>query len=80
MLVTLAFNELIRMKELYPLRALSGNDALRPKRIFFLRNAKDAVSGLRRFLATKSSLKMMKNAFYFTLKAFFLLKIFKLLS
>ena len=31
------------------------------------------------FLATKSSLKMIKNAFYFTLKALFVLKIFKFL-
>ena len=29
-----------------------------------------AFSGLRHFLATKNTLKMMKNAFYFTLKAF----------
>ena len=37
-------------------------------------------SGLRQFLATESSLKMMKNAFYFTLKDLFVLKIFKFLS
>ena len=37
-------------------------------------------SDLRQFLATKSPLKMMKNAFYFTLKALFVLKIFKFLS
>ena len=35
---------------------------------------------LRQFLATESSLKMMKNAFYLTLKALFVLKIFKFLS
>ena len=29
---------------------------------------------------TESLLKMVKNAFYFTLKAFFILKIFKFLS
>ena len=29
------------------------------------------------FLATESSLKVMENAFYFTLKALFVLKIFK---
>ena len=39
-----------------------------------------ALSGLRPFLATGSPLKMMKNAFYFTLKALFVLQIFKLLS
>ena len=38
---------------------------------------KDALSGLRQFLATKSYLKMMKNAFYFTSKPLFVLKIFK---
>ena len=42
--------------------------------------AKGALSGLRQFLATKSPLKMMKNAFYFTFKAFLVLKIYKFLS
>ena len=37
---------------------------------------KDTLSGWRQFLATESPLKMMKNAFYFTLKALFVLKIF----
>ena len=41
---------------------------------------KDTLSGPRQFLATESSLKMMKNAFYFTLKALFVLKIIKFLS
>ena len=41
---------------------------------------KGALSGLKIFLATESSLKMMKNAFYFTLKALFVLKIIKFLS
>ena len=40
---------------------------------------KGALSGLRQFLATESPLKMMKNAFYFTSKALFVLKIFKFL-
>ena len=31
-------------------------------------------------MATESHLKMMKNYFYFTLEAFFILKIFRLLS
>ena len=35
---------------------------------------------LRQFLITEIPLKMMKNAFYFTLKALFVLKIFKFLS
>ena len=41
---------------------------------------KGALSGLRQILATESPLKMMKNAFYFTLIALFVLKIFKFLS
>ena len=41
---------------------------------------KGALSDLRQFLATDSSLKMMKNAFYFTSKALFVLKIYKFLS
>ena len=39
-----------------------------------------ALSGLKRFLAAESLLKMMKRAFYFTSKALFVLKIFKFLS
>ena len=42
--------------------------------------AKGALLGPRQFLATESPLKMMKNVFYFTLKALFILKIFKFLS
>ena len=41
---------------------------------------KGELSRLRQFLAAESPSKMMKNAFYFTLKAFFILKIFKFLS
>ena len=41
---------------------------------------KVALSSLRQFLAIESSLKMMKNAFYFTLKVLFVFKIFKFLS
>ena len=40
---------------------------------------KGALSALSQYLATESSLKMMKNAFYFTSKALFVLKIFKFL-
>ena len=40
----------------------------------------DALSGLRQFLAFESPLKVMKNAFNFTLEALFVLKIFKFLS
>ena len=41
---------------------------------------KSEVSSLRQFLLTESSLKLVKNAFYFTLKAVYNLKIFKFLS
>ena len=41
---------------------------------------KVALSGLRQFLATQSPLIVMKNAFYFTLKPLFVLKIFTFLS
>ena len=41
---------------------------------------KGAPSGLRQFLVAESPLEMMKNAFYFTSKALFVLKIFKFLS
>ena len=36
-----------------------------------------ALSSLRRVLAYESPLKIMKNAFYFILKALFVLEIFK---
>ena len=39
-----------------------------------------AISGLKQFLETESLLKMMKNVFYFALKALFVLKVFKFLS
>ena len=41
---------------------------------------KGALSSLRQFLAIETALKMMKNAFYFTPKALFVLKIFSFLS
>ena len=41
---------------------------------------KGALLGLRQFLTIESPLKMVKNVFYFTLKALFALKIFKFLS
>ena len=39
---------------------------------------KGALSGLAQFLTAESSLKMMKNSFYFGLKVLFVLKIFVL--
>ena len=41
---------------------------------------KNVLSGLRQFLVTESLLKVMKNAFYFMLRALFVLKILKYLS
>ena len=41
---------------------------------------KGALLGLKQFLTTESPLKIMKNPFYFNLKALFVLKIFKFLS
>ena len=41
---------------------------------------KGALEGLRQFFASESTFKKMKNAFYFTLKALSVLKIFKFLS
>ena len=41
---------------------------------------KGILSGLRPFLAIKNPLKMIKNAFCFTSKALFVLKIFTFLS
>ena len=41
---------------------------------------KGAFSSLRQILTTESPLKIMKNAFYFTLKFIFVLKTFKFLS
>ena len=43
-------------------------------------NIEGALSGPRQLLKNESSLKMMKNNFYFTLKAFFSIKILKFLS
>ena len=55
----------------------SGINILRNEQLL---QFKGALSGLRQFLTTKSPLKIMKNAFYFTSKALFVLKIFKFLS
>ena len=41
---------------------------------------KGALPGLKQFWATRSPLKFMKNNFYFTLKALFVLKMFTFLS
>ena len=41
----------------------------------FIANLKGALSGRRQFLEIESPLKMMKNVFFFTSKALFILKI-----
>ena len=41
---------------------------------------KGKLSGLRQFLPIEVPLEIIKNAFYFTSKAFFILKIFKFFS
>ena len=41
---------------------------------------KRTLSGLTQFLTTENPLEMIKNAFYYTLKALFVLKIFKFWS
>ena len=46
----------------------------------FLPILKGTISGLKQFLVNESPLKMMENAFYSTLKALLVLKIFKFLS
>ena len=51
----------------------------RSLRTYTLKNFNAALSRLRQFLATENPFKMMKNAFYFALKALFVLKIFKFL-
>ena len=48
--------------------------------VLILWGFKGALSGLRPFLAAVIFFKMVKNTFYFTLKALFVLKIFKFLS
>ena len=41
---------------------------------------KGVLSDLREFLAIKSLLRMIENAFYFTLKYFFVLQMFEFMS
>ena len=55
---------------------------LQSKRDIFISKicVKGALSGLRQFLAAESPLKIIRNAFHFTLKALFVLKTFKFLS
>ena len=48
--------------------------------LYTVNNITGGLSGLRQFLANEIPLEMMKNAFYFTSKALFVLEIFKFLS
>ena len=50
------------------------------KELNLITEFKGALQGLRQFLITESLLKMMKNAFCFTLKALLVFKILKFLS
>ena len=50
------------------------------KSIIKMISIKGALSSLKMFLASKSTLKVMKNVFYFTLKVLFVLKISQVLS
>ena len=46
--------------------------------VFYVQvSIKGTLLSLSQYLANESSLKIMENAFYFTLKALFVLKIFK---
>ena len=49
------------------------------QKLFLLSRLKGALKRQMQLLATASSLNMLKNACYFTLKALFVLKIFKFL-
>ena len=47
--------------------------------IYIYLNPKGVLSDLRKSMATESPFKKLKNAFYFNLKALFVLEIFKFL-
>ena len=66
----------IVLSEILFSRMIRRNVFLNRSEVFF----EGALSGLRQFLATESPLKVMKNAFYLTSKALFVLKMFKFLS
>ena len=70
-----------KLKEQFVTEALPLVRATAPEDYYATQHQfKDALSGLRQFLAIESPLKMMKNVFYFTLKSICVLKIFKLFS
>ena len=49
------------------------------RQLHLKRLVKGTLLGLRQFLATGTPLKVMRNVFYFTLKALYVLKIFQFL-
>ena len=59
---------------------MSDTKALAYLKLIFFSYLKGALSDLGQFVATESPSKIMKNAFYVSLKALFVLKIFKFLS
>ena len=72
---------ILNLKQFYPVKMIDWFSGINTSDIkegwTFSTTFKGAPEGLRQFLITETPLKMMKNAFYFTL---FLLKIFKFLS
>ena len=75
----LQFTSITRLY-LQKLEQEGGNVCIFKVYSFFLFLLKGTLSGLTQFSANQSPLKMTKNVFYFTLKAFFVVKIIKFLS
>ena len=59
---------------------LAGIKIFRDQKIETFKQLKGPLQGLRQFFIPENALKMMKTAFYFTLKALLVLKIFQFLS
>ena len=75
-----SYNNLSATNYQINVKKLSSNPFIRDRQMSSPGSIEDALSGLGQLLATKSPLKMVKNVFYFTLKALFVVKIFKFLS
>ena len=73
-------NENLRRKILFVESIKNHKPSLSIVESDFIRSLKSVLSGPKLFLATGSPFKVMKNAFYFALKALFVLKIFNFLS
>ena len=79
--VTVRYAKILSNISFIPIQVMQAITMDRPDENKLFQNAfKGALSCLKIFLATESTLKRMKNAFYFILKALFVLKIFKFLS